>query len=80
MPKTERGKRVVKDRYLKGEYMGKMITFQKEPMSHSEQLCKGLQYLEYLKHLPKKQKKEEIKTAPMPPLKPKSGVYKVSRP
>ena len=34
IPQTERGRRVVKDRYLKGEYLGKMITFEKEALTH----------------------------------------------
>ena len=59
--------------------MGKMVTFEKEAMSHSEQLSKGLEYLEYLKTIPKRQKKKDEKMPPMPPLKPKSGVYKVPR-
>ena len=42
MPKTERGRRVVKDKYIKGEYIGKSITYEKEALSHDEQLCKGL--------------------------------------
>jgi hypothetical protein len=57
MPKTERGRRVVKDRYLKGEYLGKMVTYEKEALSHEEQQGRGLEYLEYLKSLPKRPKK-----------------------
>lgn len=59
IPQTERGRRVVKDRYLKGEYLGKMITFEKEALTHEEQVNKGLQYLEYLRSLPKRPKKKE---------------------
>lgn len=80
VPQTERGKRVVRDRYLKGEYLGKMVTFEKEALTHQEQLSKGLQYLEYLRSLPKKpKKKEEASLEPISQARPKAEVYRVQK-
>lgn len=56
-----------------------MVTYEKEALSHEEQVNKGLKYLEYLRSLPKRPKKEE-KPEPMPAIKTKSsGVYRVPR-
>lgn len=78
-PQTERGRRVVKERYLKGEYQGKLVTYQKVPLSHSEHIQKGIQYLEFLKSLPKRQK-QQTEQSPMPPLPKKATpVYRLPR-
>jgi hypothetical protein len=80
MPQTERGRRVLKEKFLHGQYMGKKVEFEKTPLSHNEQINKGIEYLDFLKKLPKRPKeKTEVSVAAPESKRTIASVYRVAR-